>query len=125
MNADAIRHEREAFRGDLMVVYLGAEDCAPCRVWQRDVAPAFRATPTFQRISYREVKSPRLFDLLNDEYWPEDLRAYRAQLGQRAGAPMWLIVLDRKIVGHGAGVSAWQEAVMPKIKALTRRASSG
>jgi hypothetical protein len=40
-------------RYDLMLVYVGADDCAPCRLWQRDVVTSFRATPRFRHIVYR------------------------------------------------------------------------
>jgi hypothetical protein len=103
-----------------MLVYVGADDCAPCRVWQRDMAASFRAAPEFQHIAYREVKSPTLFDVLNDENWPDDLRGYRAHLRRGAGVPMWLIISDREIVGRGYGASQWQSAVLPKLQALSR-----
>ena len=108
-------HER-----DLTLVYIGADDCAPCRVWQRDVVTSFRATPKFQHIAYREVKSRTLFDILKDENWPDDLREYRAQLGRGAGVPMWLVIADREIVGRGYGASQWQGAILPMLEALSR-----
>jgi hypothetical protein len=127
IGSDAIRADRFDLgrERDLMLVYVGAEDCPPCRVWQRDEAPVFRSAPEFQRIAYREIKSPKLFDLLNDDYWPDDLRGYRDQLGRGAGAPMWLVILDRKIVGRGSGASQWQSAIVPTLKALSRQSPSG
>lgn len=105
---------------DLMLVYVGADDCAPCRTWQRDVAASFRATAKFQYVAYREVKSPTLFDILKDENWPDDLREYRVQLGRGAGVPMWLVIADREIVARGYGASQWQSAILPKLEALLR-----
>ncbi len=106
---------------DLMLVYVGADDCAPCRTWQRDVGASLRASPAFERIAYREVKSPTVFDVLKDENWPDELREYRAQLGRNAGVPMWLVIADHEIVGRGYGISQWQNAVLPKLRALSRR----
>ena len=105
---------------DLMLVYVGADDCVPCRIWQRDVGASFRDAPGFQRIAYREVKSPTLFEVLKDENWPDDLRGYRAQLGRGAGVPMWLVIADHEIVGRGYGASQWQSTVLPKLQALSR-----
>jgi hypothetical protein len=109
-----------AIRQKPTVLYIGAEDCGPCRTWQRDDGAAFRSSAEFARISYREVKSPRLMDLLKDEHWPEDLRRYRERLGRGAGAPMWLVVVDDEIVERSLGVSQWRERALPRITALLR-----
>ncbi len=69
---------REHLRGrPLMLLYVGADDCPPCRSWQQGAGAAFRTTPEFAQVVYREVKSPTLHDVLKDEHWPDDLRAYR------------------------------------------------
>jgi len=102
------------------LLYIGAEDCAPCRAWQRDEGASFRSSAEFARVTYREVKSPSLLDVLHDEYWPDDLRGYRDRLGRRAGVPLWLIIADQEVVDQAFGVSQWHSAVVPKLKALLR-----
>ncbi|MGZ9072732.1 MAG: hypothetical protein ACXW3G_07420, partial [Rhodoplanes sp.] len=72
-----------------MLVYVGAEDCAPCRAWQRDHAPSLQS-PAFARLDYREVKSPSVLHLLKDEHWPADLRSLRSRLAPGDGVPLWL-----------------------------------
>jgi hypothetical protein len=105
----------------IVVLYVGAEDCAPCRTWQRGAKVAFQASPEFQRLVYREVKSPTLFDLPKDENWPEDLREYRSQLGRDAGVPLWLVIADGQVVQRGMGPTQWSAEVVPKIRSLLRR----
>lgn len=102
------------------LVYIGAADCAPCRVWQTSEEARFRDSPQFGRLIYREVKSPTLQGLLRDEHWPADLRVFRDRLDRPAGAPMWLVVAEREIVRKGFGTSQWREDILPFIKALTR-----
>jgi len=104
----------------LVLVYVGAQDCEPCRAWQQGAGAAFRASAEFARLSYREVKSPTLFDALKDEYWPEDLRWHRDELGQRAGLPLWLVIVDDEVVERGFGASQWHARVLPKVKSLLR-----
>jgi hypothetical protein len=104
----------------IVVLYVGAEDCAPCRAWQREEKVAFRASGEFQHLIYREVKSLTLFDLLKDENWPEDLREYRDQLGREAGVPLWLGIADGRIVQRGMGPAQWRAEVLPKIRSLLR-----
>src|SRR5262245_49215746 len=56
---------------DLTLVYVGAEDCAPCRAWQNGDGATFRQSDEFTRITYVEVKALHLHDVLKDENWPE------------------------------------------------------
>ena len=105
---------------DLLLLYVGADDCAPCRTWQGGVGATFRSSLEFTRVSYREVKSPTLLDVLKDDHWPEDLREYRDQLGPASGVPLWLVIADRKIVERGFGASQWHGAVLPTLKFLLR-----
>lgn len=104
----------------LTLVYVGAENCAPCENWQHNQGIAFRNSVEFQRLAFREVKSPSVFDVLHDNYWPEDLRPYRQSISRSAGVPLWLVIADDQLVMQGAGISQWQESVFPKIKSLTR-----
>jgi hypothetical protein len=101
----------------ITLLYVGAED-APCRAWQQHEKIAFGASAEFARISYREVKSPTLLDLLEDENWPQDLRSYRDRLGPDAGVPLWLVIADGEVVDRGMGPSQWQSDVLPKIREL-------
>jgi len=102
------------------VLYVGAADCAPCRIWQSGDGAQFRASAEFARVNFREVKSPTLRDVLKDESWPDDLRRYRGQLGRDAGVPLWIIVDDGEVLLRGFGASQWQGVILPRIRALTR-----
>jgi hypothetical protein len=107
-------------RRDVTLLYVGADDCAPCRAWQREDGPTFRSRPEFAPVAYREVKSPSVLDILKDEYWPDDLRRYRERIGRGAGVPLWLVLADGEIVEQGFGASQWRGSVLPKIRSLLR-----
>jgi hypothetical protein len=111
---------RPARAKNVMLLYVGAEDCAPCRAWQRGEGAAFLASAEFPRITYREVKSPHLYDVLKDESWPDDLRVYRNGLRRSDGVPLWLVVADHRIVEQHFGAAAWNASVLPVIKSLLR-----
>lgn len=102
------------------LVYVGAENCAPCEIWQHNQGTAFRNSTKFRRLTYREVKSSSLFDVLKDENWPEDLRIYRHAIKQEAGVPLWLVIADEQLVMQSSGLTQWRAAVWPKIKSLLR-----
>src|SRR3974390_1215925 len=42
----------------VVLIYVGAEDCAPCRAWRRGPGAEFRASAEFLRLTYREVEAP-------------------------------------------------------------------
>ncbi len=83
-------------------------------------ARRFASSGEFAQVTYREVKSPALFDLLKDEHWPQDLRHYREKLAPGAGVPLWLVLADGEIVDQRFGASQWKSAVLPKIRSLLR-----
>jgi len=102
------------------VLYVGAADCAPCHAWQRGDGRLFLASAESTHVIFREVKSPTLRDVLNDSYWPDDLRIYRDQLGRGAGVPLWMVIGDGQVLERGFGASQWRSVILPRIKALSR-----
>jgi len=105
---------------EITLIYVGAEDCAACRAWQRVDAPMLRSSTQFARLTYREVKSPSVLDVLKDAHWPDDLRPFRDRILPQAGVPLWLIVTDARVVAQGFGSGQWQRSVLPRLRALMR-----
>ena len=111
---------RPAAAPNIMLLYVGAEDCAPCRAWKSGEGTAFFASQDFARIAYREVKSPHLQDVLNDENWPDEIRIYRKRLQRSDGVPLWLVISDDEIVEKQYGAAQWRANILPKIKSFLR-----
>lgn len=111
---------RPASAPNILVLYVGAEDCAPCRAWKSGEGTAFFASPDFARITYREVKSPHLQEILNDENWPDEIRVYRKSLQRSDGVPLWLVVSDHEIVEKQHGTAQWRANILPRIKSFLR-----
>jgi hypothetical protein len=103
---------------DVTVLYVGAADCAPCRAWRRGPGAAFRASDDFARLAWREVEASTLFDVLSDEVWPVDLRAYRARIDATMGVPLWIVVADGRVAAQGFGASQWTDELLPAIRQL-------
>jgi hypothetical protein len=98
------------------LLYIGADDCAPCRTWRRGDGAAFLASTEFARITYREVRSPHLDDVMSDTNWPEDIRDYRSRIRRSDGVPLWLVIADRAVVEQQFGTAAWQERILPTVR---------
>ena len=106
--------------GDVMLIYVGAQDCAPCRAWRNGEGAAFLASRDATHITFREVKSPHLEDVLNDENWSEDIRGYRISIRRGDGVPLWLVISDGRVVEQQFGASAWQERILPTLRSYSR-----
>jgi hypothetical protein len=100
----------------MTLIYVGAEDCQPCKIWQRGDGDLFRRSPLYERLVYREVRSPTLFDVMNDEYWPEDLRELRGALDRSSGVPLWIVKADQRIVLRAQGLTEWKTRVLPILR---------
>jgi hypothetical protein len=105
---------------DVMLLYVGADDCAPCRAWRNGEGADFLSSAESRRITYREVKSPRLDDVLKDENWSEDIRGLRSGINRGEGVPLWLVVSDHVVVEQQFGATAWKQRVLPKIRSYLR-----
>ena len=112
------RAGKPARDADVMLLYVGAEDCVSCRAWQNGEGAEFLASAEFPRLTYREVKSPHLHDVLKDENWPDEIRVYRDSLRRSDGVPLWLVVADHKVVKQRFGAAEWRASVLPIIKSL-------
>lgn len=102
--------------GPVTLVYVGAEDCAPCKVWKRDREPALQAAPFAGRLNYEKVISPQLSRVLSDENWPEHLRPLRSRFEAVGGVPAWLVTSNGKVVVVAGGADAWDRAIMPALR---------
>ena len=113
LRSDTPRTERE-----VMLVYVGAQNCGPCLTWQRESEAAFLRSGECPGLTYREVKASTLFEILSDETWPADLRVHRARLDRTMGVPLWLVVVDGHVASQSFGLSAWTATVLPTLRSL-------
>jgi len=114
------RYPTRELRPTITLLYVGAEDCAPCRAWRKGDGAAFRASAEFERITYREVSSPHLEDVLDDASWPEDIRYYRGRIRRSDGVPLWLVIAGHAVVEQQFGTAAWQQRILPTVRSYLR-----
>lgn len=120
IDATLLHAPAPARAADVKLVYVGAEDCAPCRAWQNKEGAAFRQSAEFSRITYVEVKARHLHDVLKDENWPEQIRDLRNRLKMSDGVPLWLVVSNDEVVKQRFGAAAWHAEILPAIRSALR-----
>lgn len=103
-------------RDPVTLLYVGAEDCAPCRAWRRDHRASFLAGLDRERVIYREVIAARTAAAFDEDAWPEDLRAQRAVAAKGGGVPQWIVIRNERPVLTAGGLSQWQSRVLPLIR---------
>ena len=107
--------DRTADSKPLLLLYVGAEDCAPCHAWRRDKRDAFLASLDPSRIIYREVVAAKTTAAFDEATWPDDLRAQLADARKVGGVPQWIVVRDDRVVMSVGGLTQWQERVLPML----------
>ncbi len=101
----------------LQVIYIGGQDCPPCRRWSATYKEKWLASPEYRQVTWYEVEPPRLKEAYLEEHWPEALWSVLDQVPRRSGTPRFLIVVDGRIVSNEMGVSKWLNT-MAELKKL-------
>lgn len=108
--------DRPAAPAPLMLLYVGAEDCAPCSAWRRDHRAGFLAGLDPSRITYREVIAARTASAFEEEAWPEDLHAQRIRALKIGGVPQWIVSRGGRSLLAAGGLSQWEARILPLIR---------
>ena len=96
---------------DLQVIYVGGQDCPPCRRWRATYAARWLVSPEFRKVAWVEIEPPHLKEAYQERHWPEALRPVLAQVPRKSGTPRFLIVKDGAIVSNEFGVSKWENTL--------------
>ena len=91
----------------LQVIYVGGQDCPPCRRWREAYEAKWLVSPEFKRVAWIELESARLREAYQERYWPGELGAVLEQLPKKSGTPRFLIVKDGRVVSNQFGGSKW------------------
>jgi len=103
--------------GNLQVIYIGGQDCPPCRRWIATYKGRWLASPEYRQVTWVEVEPPHLKEAYRERHWPDALRPLLAQVPDKSGTPRFLIVTDGRIVSNEVGVSKWLRT-MAELKKL-------
>lgn len=106
--------------GEWRLVYVGAEDCAPCNAWRRRHWAELVSSARYAHITFLEVRAPRIAELLGDAYWPAPVRRHRTAIPPGAGAPFWLLLNGEDTVLRAWGEPQWRARMLPALRRAGR-----
>ncbi|MEJ1161746.1 hypothetical protein [Prosthecomicrobium sp. N25] len=102
------------------LVYVGARDCPPCRTWDKERRSDLMAGGTMRRVAFREFVVERLAELRSPQAWPADLAGLRPYF-EPLGAPQWLLLKNETVLAKAAGMTQWDEQMLPLLHYVAGR----
>jgi hypothetical protein len=112
--------------GRLTLVYACDLQSEPCKTWESQWEPMFRASPASQKVTLRKVNAPTARALLQPASWPKDLRwvldtFLMSQEGTQDGydTPRFFLLQDNQISFASVGNNGWREFMWPTILDMT------
>jgi hypothetical protein len=120
--------EQSARIKDLTFVYVGAENCGPCKRWEqsRTGSPAqsksvFLASPEAKAATFRQVNAHTYMNTGAENLWPADLKWVRSATHVVSGTPRFLLIADGKVMLNAQGTSKIESTVLPKLRELAAK----
>ena len=100
-----------------MIIYVYAEDCAPCQIFQAHDWPQFRASPLARRIHFVKTSAPKTTQAYQVKYWPSEARPYHNAVKMPI-VPSFILVNNGHVVLVGNGIVGWRNQVLPQIQQI-------
>jgi hypothetical protein len=112
---------RDIADGAWQLLYVGAEDCAPCRSWRAAHWDAVRAAHPPNRVRFVELRARRSAEVLDDALWAESLRPHRDAIPREAGLPYWVLSRGADEALDAWGLRGWDGIMAPALRRVGRR----
>lgn len=89
------------------IVYMGGNDCPPCRAWRVAELPKLEKMESFQRVKFTYVEKLIASPVPPSLFMPSDVKPYKDQLdaasGGAIGSPQTAILVDGRVYDYYFG----------------------
>lgn len=96
-------------------IWMGGNDCPPCKVWRGIELPKLQASPEFQRVRYSYVTKTIAAPVPPKFFLPEEVRPYKDLLdiagAGGAGSPQAAVIVNGQVFDYFWGVRSAEEIV--------------
>ena len=99
------------------MVYIAADDCAPCRQFDASDWPLWQASPLSRVVRFLRAQAPRTTQAFQTRYWPTEAR-YFAGAVKVPVVPSFILANNGGVVLVGSGLVGWRSQVLPEIQRL-------
>ena len=113
----AIIRDAEA-AGGISVVYISAEDCAPCRQFEAADFPQWQSSPLSQRVRFLRAHAPKTTQAFQTKYWPSEARSFAGAVKVPV-VPSFILANNGSVMLVGSGLIGWRNQVLPEIRRLS------
>ncbi len=116
--APALIKSAAASGGGIAVVYISAEDCAPCRAFEASDWPQWQASPLSQRVRFLRAHAPKTTQAYQTKYWPSEARSFAGAVKVPV-VPSFILANNGGVVLVGSGLVGWRNQVLPEIRRIS------
>jgi hypothetical protein len=109
----------------LQFLFVGADDCEPCRRWHSDEGHWWQSSPEFSRVDTLFIRARRTRHAYDDAYWLPHLRRFRDMPGAPRATPAYFVVRNDQLLLAAAGYTAWRREIYPALREMVAAADSG
>lgn len=107
---------------EIVFVYFGSEACGFCRQWETTDLPILKTSPTFQKVRFSRVEMSVTSGIPETGKFPPDIRHLHDPIAvalSGAGAPMYAVLSDGKVVSAWRGASKRPDEILALLRLLS------
>jgi hypothetical protein len=119
LTAPAPAEAKRTAGAELMVIYVCADDCGPCRVFEAEDMPRWTASPLARSVRFVRARAPKTSQAFQAKYWPSEARPYMSAFRARI-VPSFMLVAGGNVVTMGAGLNGWRQQTLPQVQNMVR-----
>jgi len=101
----------------LMVIYVSADDCAPCIVFSKQDFPQWQASPLSRRVRFVTAHAPKSSQAFQARFWPSEARPFLGAV-KTPIVPTFILVQSGTVSIVGAGLAGWRNQILPQVQRL-------
>ena len=105
-------------KGSAHLIYIDADNCSYCDKFNRTFFRSFKKSELATKIYFTRINTLYFEDTDRDKDWPEYVQWVRDRTNVRKGAPRFIVMSGRLVVGNHYGLNAWKQTVVPKLAQL-------
>jgi hypothetical protein len=104
---------------EMMIIYVCADDCGPCRVFEAEDLPRWMASPMARTVRLVRAKAPKTTQAFQAKYWPSEARPYMSAF-RAPIVPSFMFVANGNVVASGAGLAGWRQTTLPRVQQMAQ-----